>query len=445
MGLFGTFGIRGIVNKEITPELALKMGMSFGSFLQDGTVVVGCDGRTSNKMLTDTLISGLISCGVDVIDVGAVPTPVTMFATKSLDAVGGVMITASHNPPEYNGIKLLEPNGMGLKKEKEPIIEEKIKKEEFNLKNWKNVGKVEERNVLNAYFESVLSFVNTKKIEDLTVVVDCGNGVGSRTLPYLLETVGCKVITLNGHMDGTFPGRSPEPTPETVTALKETVKSIGADFGMAFDGDADRAMFVDEKGNFIRGDRSLALLVKHYVKEREGPVVTTVATSQVIDDVAGDRVIRTEVGDLIVARKLLESNGIIGGEESGGVIFPDFVPGKNGDLATLKIAEILSEQKKPLSVLMDELPTYYQYKKKTSCENKYKEKVIRRVEEKLGEYKKDTTDGVKAFTNKGWFIIRPSGTEPIIRCYSESKDKKEAKKLVEFGLNTVKEVVDNIT
>ena len=249
---------------------------------------------------------------------------------------------------------------------------------------------------------------------------------------------------MNSHIDGAFPGRGSEPIPENLSTLQEIVKKTGSDFGVALDGDADRAIFVDEKGNFIQGDRSLALIIKNFIKNREGKVVTTVSTSHIIDDISGNRIIKTKIGDLIVARKLLECGGIIGGEESGGVIFPEFVPGKDGSLATLKMAEIISENKKPLSELIDELPKYYQYKEKIPCENRYKERVISEVDKKLKNYKKDRTDGVKAFTEKGWFIIRPSGTEPIIRCYSESKDKKEAKRLVEFGLKIVKETIDEI-
>jgi len=444
MTLFGTFGIRGIVNKDLTPELALKMGMSFATLVKDGTLVVGCDGRNSSEMIKNSLISGVISCGVNVIDIGMVPTPVVMFATKTLKTKGGIMITASHNPPEYNGIKFLEPNGMGLKKEKESIIEEIIEKQNFDLRNWKEIGEIEKKSVLSEYFKEILSFIDRKKISALKIVIDCGNGVGSLTLPYLLEKVGCRVITLNSHIDGAFPGRGSEPTPENLKSLGNVVKRTNSDFGVALDGDADRAIFVDEKGNFIQGDRSLALIIKNFIKNREGNVVTTVSTSHVIDDVTGERIIKTRIGDLIVARKLLECGGIIGGEESGGVIFSEFVPGKNGSLATLKMAEIISENKKPLSKLIDELPKYYQYKEKIPCENKYKEKVIGELDKKLTEYKKDTTDGVKVFTENGWFIVRASGTEPIIRCYSESKDKKEAKRLVEFGLECVKETMDKM-
>ena len=444
MALFGTFGIRGIVNKDLTSELALKMGMSFATLVKDGAIVVGCDGRTSSEMIKNSFISGVISCGVNVIDVGMVPTPVVMFATKTLKTKGGIMITASHNPPEYNGIKFLEPNGMGLKKEKEPMIEERIKKEDFNLKNWDKIGKIEKKNILPEYFKKILSFVNREKIGNLKIVIDCGNGVGSLTLPYLLENIGCSVITLNSHIDGAFSGRGSEPTPENLKILGDMVKRTNSDFGVALDGDADRAIFVDEKGNFIRGDISLALIIKNFIKNREGKVVTTVSTSHIIDDISGNRIIKTKIGDLIVARKLLECGGVIGGEESGGVIFPEFVPGKNGSLATLKMAEIISKNKKPLSELIGELPKYYQYKEKIPCENKYKEKVIDEIDKKLTEYKKDTTDGVKVFTEKGWFIVRASGTEPIIRCYSESKDKKEAKRLVELGLKIVKETIDEI-
>jgi len=451
--LFGTFGVRGIANEKITPEFALKMGMAFGTMLKrEGRerplVVVGRDTRVSGEMLKNALISGLLSVGCDVIDVGIAPTPAIQWATAHFNADGGAVITASHNPPEYNGIKLLEPNGMGLKKEREAVVEEVFFKEDFDRARWDEIGEIREENIIKSYIEAIKSRVDVEAIKKRRpfVVVDTSNGAGSLTLPYLLRELGCKVVSVNAHPDGHFPARNPEPNEENLKGFMEVVKALGADFGVAQDGDADRAVFIDENGRFIQGDKTFALVADAVLRENGGGLlVTTIATSNLLDDIAkrnNARVMRTRVGDLIVARALLEHNGTIGGEENGGVIFPDFVLGRDGAMTTAKIVEIFAKSGKKFSELIDELPKYYQFKTKRKVEGDRKA-IVEKVAEiaKAKGYDIDTTDGVKILFSDGWVLVRASGTEPIIRVFSEAKSEEKAKDYLELGLKLLDEVI----
>ncbi|WP_297418811.1 phosphoglucosamine mutase [Thermococcus sp.] len=451
--LFGTFGVRGIASEKITPEFALKMGMAFGTVLKrEGRerplVVIGRDTRVSGEMLKDALISGLLSVGCDVIDVGIAPTPAIQWATDHFKADGGAVITASHNPPEYNGIKLLEPNGMGLKKEREVVVEEIFFNEDFHRAKWDEIGDVREEDVVKPYIEAIKNRVDVEAIKKRKpfVVVDPSNGAGSLTLPYLLRELGCKVISVNAHPDGHFPARNPEPNEENLKEFKEIVKALGADFGVAQDGDADRAVFIDENGRFIQGDKTFALVADAVLREKGGGLlVTTVATSNLLDDIArknNARVMRTKVGDLIVARALIEHGGTIGGEENGGVIFPDFVLGRDGAMTTAKIAEIFARSGKRFSELIDELPTYYQFKTKRKVEGDRKAAVARAGElAREKRYRTDTTDGTKILFSDGWVLVRASGTEPIIRVFSEAKDEEKAKEYLELGLNLLEKAI----
>ena len=445
--LFGTFGVRGIANEMITPDFALRMGMAFGTMLkregrEKPLVVVGMDTRVSGEMLKGALISGLLSTGCDVIDVGIAPTPAIQFATAHFGADGGAVITASHNPPEYNGIKLLEPNGMGLKKEREAVVEEVFFKEDFDRAKWDEIGDVRKEDVIKPYIEAIKSRVDVEAIKKRRpfVVVDTSNGAGSLTLPYLLRELGCKVVSVNAHPDGHFPARNPEPNEENLKGFMKIVKALGADFGVAQDGDADRAVFIDENGRFIQGDKTFALVADAVLRENGGGLlVTTIATSNLLDDIAkrnNAEVMRTKVGDLIVARALLEHNGTIGGEENGGVIFPDFVLGRDGAMTVAKIVEIFAKSGKKFSELIDELPKYYQFKTKRKVEGDRKA-IVSRVAElaRAKGYTVDTTDGTKVLFPDGWVLVRASGTEPIIRVFSEAKSEEKAKEYLELGLS----------
>ena len=440
--LFGTFGVRRLANTELTPEFASKIAASYGTLVK-GKVAVGGDTRTSTEMIKHAVISGLLSSGCDVIDLGILPTPSLQFAVRNYYD-GGIMITASHNPPKYNGIKLVDSYGIGTPDNMEIKIEDMFFNDNPHRVSWNEMGEVEKNEgLLEEYIQNVINRVDADAIRKtkLKVIVDCGSGAACFTTPYLLRKLGCEVLTMNCQPDGFFPGRDPEPTEPNLKELIEVVKATGADIGIAHDGDADRTICIDEKGNFVFGDKSFALVEKYMLKENNGGlIVTTVATSSAIYDIANEyngEVIATKVGDLIVARELKDKDGLFGGEENGGLIFPDFVYGRDAALSTAKIIEIIAKTGKPLSKLIEELPVYYSEKMKIECPDELKQEVMQKIAEETREFEVDTTDGVKIFKEEGWVIIRPSGTEPIFRCFAEAKTKEDAKKIVEWGISLI--------
>lgn len=444
--LFGTFGVRRLANTELTPEFASKIAASYGTLVK-GKVAVGGDTRTSTEMIKHAVISGLLSSGCDVIDLGILPTPALQFAVRNYYD-GGIMITASHNPPKYNGIKLVDSYGIGTPDDMEIKIEDMFFNDNPDRVSWNEIGEAEKNEgLLEEYIQNVIDRVDAEAIKKakLKVIVDCGSGAACFTTPYLLRKLGCEVLTMNCQPDGFFPGRDPEPTEPNLKELIEVVKATGADVGIAHDGDADRTICIDENGDFVFGDKSFALVEKYMLKENNGGlIVTTVATSSAIYDIANEyngEVIATKVGDLIVARELKDKDGLFGGEENGGLIFPDFVYGRDAALSTAKIIEIIAKTGKPLSTLIEELPIYYSEKMKIECPDELKQEVMQKIAEETSEFEVDTTDGVKIFKEEGWVIIRPSGTEPIFRCFAEAKTKEDAKNMAEWGISLISKYV----
>lgn len=440
--LFGTFGVRRKANTVLTPEFASELAVAYGTLVK-GRVAVGGDTRISTPMIKHAVISGLLSAGCDVVDLGILPTPTVQFAVKKYYD-GGVMITASHNPPHDNGIKFVDDYGIGIPDEMEEQIEDIYFSKNPERVSWDQMGEITYNpNIIYQYIRNVIKRVDKKSIKEakLKVVVDCGNGAACFTTPYLLRMLGCEVTTLNCQPDGFFPGRNSEPTSDNLQDLMKAVKTLGADLGIAHDGDADRTICIDEKGNFVFGDKTFALVEKHMLMENNGGlIVTTVATSSAIYDIAEElngEVKSTRVGDLLVARKLKNENGLFGGEENGGLIFPDFVYGRDGALATAKIVEIISKEKKPLSQLIGELPVYYSRKKKVQCPENRKAEIMDKIIDATCDYEVDTKDGVKIFKDQGWVIIRPSGTEEIFRCFSEAKNEENAEKMAEWGVSLI--------
>ncbi|MDR1721431.1 MAG: phosphoglucosamine mutase [Methanobrevibacter sp.] len=448
--LFGTFGIRRVANEVLTPEFASLLAASYGSVV-GGRIAIGGDTRTTTPMLKSAIASGLLSAGCEVVDLGILPTPAVQYAVRNYFD-GGIIVTASHNPPKYNGIKFVDEFGIGTSDETEIEVEKLYFNNNPKRVSWDKVKKqYKEDKIIDEYIEEVLKRIDVEAIKEakLKVVLDCGSGAACYTAPYLFEKLGCTLITLNCQADGFFPGRDPEPIEPNLQDLIKTVKELNADIGIAHDGDADRTICIDEKGNFVLGDKTFALVEKQMLKENNGGlIVTTVATSSAIYDIAKEHngeVIATAVGDLIVARKLKEEDGLFGGEENGGLIFPDFVYGRDAALSAAKILETIAKEKKPLSKLVEELPVYYSEKMKIECADDIKEEVMAKIAkevEKLG-FELDTTDGVKIFKEEGWVIIRPSGTEPIFRCFSESKSQEKATEMAKWGIELIKKYKDN--
>ena len=446
--LFGTFGVRRIANEVLTPEFASKLAAAYGTLVK-GWVAVGGDPRTSTPLIKHAVISGLLSSGCQVVDLGILPTPAVQYAVRNYYD-GGVIITASHNPPQYNGIKFVDEDGIGIAEDMELEIEAMYFNENPDRVAWDEIGDITTNpGLVDEYIDEVIQRVDHDAIKkaNLKVIADCGSGAACSTTPYILRKLGCEVTTLNCQPDGHFPGRNPEPTEDNLQELIKTVKATGADLGIAHDGDADRTICIDEEGSFVMGDKTFALVEKQLLQENQGGlIVTTVATSTAIYDIAeeyGGTVKATRVGDLLVARELKESDGLFGGEENGGLIFPDFVLGRDAALSTAKIVETMALTKKPLSKLVAELPAYQSVKMKVECPDERKQEIMDKIAADTQEYEIDTTDGVKIFREEGWLIIRPSGTEPIFRCFAEAKNIDDATKMAEWGISLVNKHLGN--
>ncbi len=433
--MFGTNGVRGVVNEDMNTDLALQMGKAIGKFF-GGRVAIATDTRVSGDMIKSAVSAGLMATGCTVIDLGTVPTPAIQYYVKTNDdVVGGVMITASHNPPKFNGIKCIDGDGTEMPREKEEQIEV-LYASEIPCQNWNEIGSLETYgNAGEDYIDAVLTHVDVAAIKaaKLTAVVDCANGAACRTTPLLMKKLGVRAVTLNADMQGEFPGHNSEPTAENLQDLLFLTKQIKADVGLAHDGDADRAVFATNRGEFVPGDKSLALIAKlTVIADKGGIIVTPVSSSSMVQEVvesAGGSLIYTAVGSPVVARRMMAEGSKFGGEENGGLIFADHQYCRDGAMTIAKMLEAIVKFG-PLTEQIDALPVYYTDKRKIDCPNSKKANLIEYMTNKFSKGNEvDLTDGMKIlFPDGGWVLLRPSGTEPIFRIYSESKDKELAEK-----------------
>ena len=438
--LFGTSGIRGKIGSEVTCELALNVGKSLAYYLgNEGTVVLGYDTRTTNKMLDQAICAGLLESGVDVIKIGMVPTPLVGYATEKLGADAGVMLTASHNPSQYNGIKLWNKNAMAYTSAQEAEIEEIYANKDYISVSWDNVGTLSvNEEIKGQYIDDLVRMVNIKP--GLKVVIDCASGAGSEISPLVFRKAGCEVTTLNSQPDGFFPGRNPEPNADNLQTLMKTVVAIGADLGIAHDGDADRMITVDEKGNISPFDSLLALISKEF----DGDIVTTVDAGLCMDESVNGEVLRTPVGDVNVAEVIIEKDASFGGEPSGTWLHPDFCMCPDGILSGLRMAEIVSRDGK-LSDLLAQIPQYPNIREKITCSKEAKVKVMENMEELLTGAFDDirdinSIDGVRlTFEDDSWVLVRPSGTEDYVRITLESRNQKRAESIKETCVKIINE------
>ncbi|MFN4133130.1 MAG: phosphoglucosamine mutase [Candidatus Hadarchaeales archaeon] len=442
--LFGTFGVRGVVNRELTPEIAFNLGLSMANYLGKGKkVAVGRDNRTSGEMFEHAVVAGLTAGGCDVLRFGLLPTPVLSFAIRHFSCDGGIIITASHNPPEYNGIKMWGADGAGFAREQEQEIE-RIHEKGPEMVGWEEIGRVFTADGISPYISAALQKVEKFK-KRWRVVVDCANAVGALVTPRLLRELGCEVISMNSQLDGSFPGRKLEPVPENLGELAKAVVACGADLGIAHDGDADRTIVVDEKGRIISGDRVFAFAALHYLRGRRSPkIITTVATSLVLDEVArrlGGTVVRGRVGEPEIVGEWKRAGGDIGGEENGGVLFFEWTPGRDGIMTALQFMAELDRHGGPVSEMNSSLPLFHQVKERVKCPNEMKQKVLEALAEKFSKYPLNRTDGLRIDFEDGWLLLRPSGTEPLFRCFAEAKTEERARELVDTGMRALRECV----
>jgi phosphoglucosamine mutase len=430
MSLFGSSGIRGVVGKDITADLALKIGSAVGA--EYPRVVIGKDSRTSGDLIVNALTAGLTSVGAEVAYAGLVSTPTLARAAKGFDC--GLMVTASHNPPEYNGVKVWNPDGSAFDTPQMTRMEESIEKGKVQRKEWSDVGgssKLE--GATEAHIESILrsvSGVNT------SVVLDCGCGAASVISPYVLTGLGCELVTLNCQPDGHFPGRSPEPTAESLHDLMALVVSRKAQLGIAHDGDGDRMVAVDSRGRLVDGDKLLALFA-HVI--RKGDIVAPVDASMVLDDMITGEVIRTRVGDVYVAEALKRSGAKFGGEPSGTFIFPQHTYCPDGILAAAMLISMVGDG--DLAMMVDALPSYPVKRNSFSFIPEKRKMIATKLTEEMRAVDCEELtelDGYRARFEDGWFLVRLSGTEPKLRLSAEARSQKELDRLCAMAEKVVK-------
>jgi phosphomannomutase/phosphoglucomutase len=435
--LFGTNGVRGIVNKDFTMELALKLSMATGSYFRGADLAVGCDGRVSSPTLLEIVCSGLASVGCQVWKLGMITTPALQFLTKEWGLKGSVMVTASHNPPEYNGMKVMGNHGVEIPHEEEAKIEHIYFGSKWKLTNWNMIKEplpVAEK--FAGYIRSVIENVDgLPRQANLKVLVDAANGVGVLATPPILEQLGGRVHVVNGDIDGTFPGRLPEPTPFNLRRTSNLLPSIHADFGVAHDGDGDRAVFLDQHGSVCWGDHTFALIAKDFLETHPGEkIVTTIASSQMIEQIAekyGSEVVYTPVGSVYVSNLMLKIRAKLGGEENGGIFYAPHVAARDGGMTTAMIYRIVAGSRKSLSKLVGELPKFYIVKDKMSCPDSLKETVTEAIRNLPTKGRVLAIDGIKVWIPpRSWILIRPSGTEPVFRIIAEAPTKSRAMRIV---------------
>ena len=442
--LFGTNGVRGVINDTMTVDLVLKLGKAIGTTIGPGKIVVGRDARKGGVMFSNSLIAGLVSTGCSVVDVGPVPTPTLQFVVPRMQASGGVVITASHNPAEFNGIKVMGNNGIEITRETETKIESTLHSGKFTVAAWDQLASItHDSTAIDQHIAGIKSHIDTEVVKkrNLVVVIDSANSVGGLVTPRLMRELGCKVISLNSQLDGSFPGRSPEPIPENVVELRKAVKSIGADLGIAHDGDADRATFVDEIGNIVSGDHSLAIIAKRVLKKRRGStLVTPISSGKLIEDIveqAGAKIDWTTVGSVDVSHRVEAIGAELGGEENGGVFYPPHQSVRDGSMTSALIVEIMSLEGKKLSELVSELPAYFTVKQKMKIPVDAMDSMMGKLLTLTEDQKRITIDGIKLFYDDGWVLIRPSGTEPLYRIFAEGSTADSANRLATIGINLI--------
>jgi phosphomannomutase/phosphoglucomutase len=449
--LFGTNGIREVVGDKLTAPFVTRVASAIASVVPPGPpIVVGWDGRTSSPAFSRIVSATLALGGHHVIEVGVLPTPAIQYNVPRLEAQLAVVVTASHNPREFNGLKCIAGDGLEVTRETEESIEAAVDTDRTAVVPYDRIGDIVPRTDGGRFYvDGILRQVDVPRIRArrFTVVLDCGNGASVPTSPPLLHALGCRVVTLNGHVDGTFPGHLSEPTEENIADLRRMVPLVGADLGIAHDGDADRTVFIDSTGRFVPGEEMLTLLGQDAVQRNSGGVVVTpVSASQSLEDAvtsAGGTVVYTRVGSPSVTHEIQARKAIFGGEENGGLIFPAFQLARDGAMTAAGVLDLLARRGVGLADALLGLPKYTLLKEKAPCPVALRSSVLARVTETLtkGADRVVTIDGIKVYRDGGWVLLRPSGTEPLFRIFAESKDPARARALADAGKSAVRTAV----
>ena len=427
--LFGTNGVRGVFGEDLTLEVVHDLTVAISRHLGAGRILVGRDGRHSSGAVSKMVCATLNYVGRDCADAGLVPTPCLEYCVRALGYAGGIMVTASHNPPEYNGIKPVASDGVEVSRSDERAIEGYYTQEITPAPPRFGVTAAEPAAV-QTYLDGILSHVDADAIRrhGYTVALDMGNGAQAVAAPLLCERLNCRMIPVNDAIRGDFPGRGSEPTPENLGDLSAAVREGGADLGMAFDGDGDRSMMCDGDGNVLTGDRSALLLARHVLgRNRGAQLVTCMNSSLAVNVLAagyGSEVIRTRVGSVEVSRRMVQCGAVAGFEENGGFMYGPHNQVRDGLMALALALDAIQSSGHTVSDLIRTLPDSYTAKTKIKCTPP---QAARLVSELARAHRgADTTDGVYiTLGERRWVMVRPSGTEPIVRIYAEAPSQRE--------------------
>jgi phosphoglucosamine mutase len=434
---------------DLTPALACRVASAVATHAKAKKAVVARDTRVSGGMIEAALVAGLASCGTEVLLAGMVPTPVCAYAAKILGADAGFMLTASHNPPQYNGIKVFNGDSLSYTDADQDAVEKIVADSSFRLADWRSLGGTTTVDAVQLYMYMALKAVSLKK--QWRVVVDPGCGAAFSVAPQLLKALGCKVTALNAQPDGYFPARKSEPNAESLQDLAKTVKALGADIGIAFDGDADRAAFIDENGVFADFDRSLAAYSAFALKHSGGGVVVTnVEASMCVETMAqrnGGRVVRTRVGDIYLSEAIKRTGAVFGGEPCGAWIHPKQHLCPDGPLSVALFLLALEESGKTVSEFVAEAPQYITQRENIACGNDAKYQVVEKLGGTLKEAFSDytdfsTVDGARLALQNGWLLVRASGTEPLIRLTVEGQTPQAAKDITSRAAGLIHKQVE---
>ena len=428
-------GIRGIVGDGLDPEVLVNFTSAYADFVSKGTVVVGRDARISGEMVQNIVTGTLIAKGLNVVDIGICPTPTVQLTVKKLKAAGGIAISASHNPNEWNALKLLNNTGQFMTPDENKVLMKLLDSEKKNFNPWNQLGKRTYSDGVKDHIKDVLNlkYIDVKEIRKrkFKVLADCVNGAGVYVIPDLLKEFGCEVIEMNCEKTGIFP-RFPEPLPENLTETMKAVKKSKADLGVVVDPDVDRLVLITNEGEPFGEENTITQAVKFILSKQKGNVVVNLSTTRAVDDVAeaaGCKVYRSSVGEANVVKKMKEVDAVIGGEGSGGVIYPALHYGRDALVGIAITLQHLTEFGKPISELKKSLPDYFIAKKKIELGNIKPDDIINSLVRKYKSEKVNTEDGLRIDFADHWVHFRKSNTEPIVRIITEAKTKAKAEEL----------------